>query len=310
MMKDKSIILKPGKIVVLVLAGFLFALILSFSGSAPAQEETQRSLFAGADLVVGITTPWRDVLLGSLKPGMISKIEVKEGQDVEEGQVLASLDDTTQKIRVEMARTKAKSTVESDLAKVMLEAVKLKLDRLTRLDQHASKKDVDEARTNVEAAKLEIEKAELNRIQAIQLLDLEECNLEQLIIRAPFSGVVTDMIKRIGETVDEREGVVAMVELNPMAVILNCPLRLASKLQLGDQINVQPVDLKCAPKVGEIVYLSRVADAASQTFLLKLKVKNEKAPWVSGLKVSVDFRTPIAKNNSETEPIDRKKSGQ
>jgi multidrug efflux system membrane fusion protein len=300
---------KPGKVTFQAAFVFFLVLFFPFAGSTQVQKNKSSSLYPDEEVILGITQSWQNVVLGSVKAGKIARIIVQEGQTVEKGQMLATLDSSTQQLRVEMARTLAKSTVEIELAKVKLEAAENKLNRLTHLNQHAPEKEIDEATSEVETARLEIKKAELNHLQAIQSAELEELILEQLNIRAPFSGIVTELIKRVGETVDVREGILAMVELDPLAVSLNCPLRLASRIRPGDRLMVQPVDRQWGPKVGEVVFMSRVADAASQTFRLKLKVKNEKNNWVSGLKVRVDLGKAVARGIQIGEPPVRQGDG-
>jgi RND family efflux transporter MFP subunit len=301
--------LKLEKTAIRTVLVLLFFLTLSFAGSTQVDEQKPSSPYAHPEVILGITLPWQDVVLGSVKEGRIARIFVEEGQTVEAGTVLATLDNGTQLARVEMARTLAESTVEIELAKVKLEVAEHALERLIRLSQHAPGKEVYEARSEVEKARLEIKVAELKHLQAMQSAELEELYLEQLNIRAPFSGFVTELIKRVGETVDVREGVIAMVELDPLAVSINCPLHLAGRIRRGDQFTVQPVDRHWLPKTGEVIFISRAADAASQTFRLKLKVKNDKDSWVSGLKVRVDLGKAVAKRNEPGKPEDHEEDG-
>ena len=301
-----------------VAVSLLLALQMFF---APRLEGDGENLASGMEydagtVVTGIVMPRQSVTLGPVSAGRIARLLVEEGQVVRQGDLVASLDDRVQKARVTVARIKAESTVDRDLARVRWEAAKREYDRLAKLGEHASSKELKEARTEVDLTHLEYQSALKGHELAQEQLMLEELRLDELRIHAPFTGYVTGLEKRVGETVDEREGVIAMIQLDELDVCLDCPLALASKIRAGSAWDVLPVDDRWPRRVGKAVYVSHVADPASQTFKVKLRVSNDKTQWVTGLKVRVDFGKACCdagiprKENADGETSPKKVKGQ
>ncbi|MBN1342771.1 MAG: efflux RND transporter periplasmic adaptor subunit [Phycisphaerae bacterium] len=261
-------------------------------GREPAQKGTPSPpAVSDADTVTGITLPCRQVTLGPVVSGRIARILVAEGQVVTKDTLLATLDDGVQAARTEIARLSAESNVDIELAKARVRAAERELDRVRRLmkSNAASDKELDDAELAVEVRRLEVDKAKLEHDQSIHAYNLEKRRLLEMQVPAPFDGCVTKIIKHVGETVDELEQVLSMVQTDPLEVSIDCPLRLAGHVRVGDAARVRPVDAKWPPRTGKVELASHVGDGASQTFKVKVIVPNQNAGWMSGLKVRVDF---------------------
>lgn len=247
---------------------------------------------SSARTVTGIALPRRSFTLGPVQPGgRIASIPVAEGQVVKAGDILFALDDRVQSARTKIAEKQAESTLDVELTGVRLAWARQEASRLSRLgaDSQASDREVRDARLGADTAKLEQAKAKFEHEQAGLRLALERCRLKELTVRAPFSGYVTGLLKQVGETIDERDGIVTMVELDPLNVLLNCPLRLAGSVNVGDKVAVKPTDARWPPRTGEVTFASRAADPASQTFQVRIRVPNKDGGWISGFKVTVSF---------------------
>jgi multidrug resistance efflux pump len=90
--------------------------------------------------------------------------------------------------------------------------------------------------------------------------------LKEFRLFAPFDGYVFEHLKHAGETVNELEGIVTLVQLNPLKVVVDCPVALAASVAVGDRFRVAPVDRRLSPRVGTVMLTSRTADGGSQTF--------------------------------------------
>ena len=121
------------------------------------------------------------------------------------------------------------------------------------------------------------------------MYDRENKILREFRLRAPFSGYVTRHLKQVGETVDQLEGIVTLVQLDPLRVLVDCPLAMEQSVFLGDAVSIRLGEAPGEQRVGTVVLVSRVADGASQTFRIKLTVDNADGAWVAGAKVSVVF---------------------
>ncbi len=260
--------------------------------SSPEAQPVRATTEAGeVETVEGFAQPYQQVTLGPVTAGRIAKLTVSEGQAVKQGTLLLSLDDGVQQTRTLLAKLEAESNVDIELAKARLRGAERELDRVRDLHRRdaASKKELEDSELLVEVRRLEVLKAEFENRQAQHRYELERLKLAELRVQAPFDGVVTELIKRTGEQVDEREAVLAMVQLDPLEVVVDCPMDLASKVRLGGTARIQPVDDPSAARSGTVTVASRAGDAASQTFRVKLKVPNADGGWISGRKVRVTF---------------------
>ncbi len=249
--------------------------------------------------VAGISSPHRTATLAALQPSRIIRLEVADGQVVREGELLVVLDDGVQRVRAEKAKADADSLLGVELARTRMRQASADLERLRHLDAEDSTSDRElrEAETEAETARLMYEVAKFEHRQAARLYEYQQLMLERLHLRAPFSGYVTEVLREIGETVTEAEGILRIVELDPLEISIDCPLELAHAVRVGGRVLVRPADPQWEPRIGEIVLASRVAHPGSQTFKTKLVIDNGDAGWRSGLKVVVDFAASVPEDD-------------
>jgi len=246
---------------------------------------------AGVEPLIGITAPAREASLGPIQSGRIREIFVGEGDTVHQGDALFSFDDAVQRSRVAIARLDAQSTLGIELAKERYSQAQRDYERLVGLqtDENASSKEILDAQGRAEIARLEFEIAKATKALLQLAYEREKAALSELTVRAPFSGYVAEQLKYVGESPDQREAVLRIVQLDPLHVTLDCPLSFAPIIEMGDVVEVVPVEPYWTARVGRVILKHRVADAASQTFRVKVAVENEDMAWMSGLKVVVKF---------------------
>ncbi len=241
--------------------------------------------------IIGITAPAREASLGPVQSGRISEIRVSEGDTVREGDVLFSFDDAVQRSRLAIAQLDAQSTLGIELAGARYAQAKRDYERLVGLQsgENASSKEKLDAHASAEIARLQFEIAKVTRSLLGLARDREKAALEELSVRAPFSGYVARQLKQVGESPDQREAVLRIVQLDPLHVTLDCPLSIAPLIEMGEVVEVVPTEPHWAARMGRVIMKHRVADAASQTFRVKVAVGNSDLAWMSGLKVFVSF---------------------
>lgn len=257
--------------------------------SAPVQRPSANPSLSG------FTAAYRRATLATLQQGRVSRLAVKEGQHVEQGEVIATLDSNVQAARTEIARLDAQSTTKVELARVQIEHARGELNRLNRLTQAtaASESEVRQAQLSYDTAVLALQQAQQEHTQAIENHRLQQELLGQYELRAPFSGYITSRLKEVGETVEELEGVMELCQLDTLLVTIDCPLARYKSIRVGDRLRLVPIDAKWDARIGEVTSCIPVGDPSSQTFKLKLTVPNEDGSWIAGLLVSVDQDGPL-----------------
>jgi membrane fusion protein (multidrug efflux system) len=244
-----------------------------------------------ANEVVAITAPYQTATLASVQPARIARVEAPEGASVRQGDLVVQLEEGAQLARTQLAQAAADTTLNVEHAQARWMRAQRDLDRLIRLQgsDSASSKELSDAKSDAEITRIEYELANFNQAQAVRAYQREQELLKEFRLRSPFDGYVSEHFKHAGETVNELEGIVTLVQLHPLKVLADCPIVLAPAVALGDRLRVTPADRRLSSRVGTVAYVSRVADGGSQTFKVKLHVDNADVAWMAGLKVVVDF---------------------
>lgn len=193
-------------VVVLVLGGagvFWFrASVVSVRTTVAKAEER-----AGAMTVLnasGYVVARRESAVAAKVTGKVVEVLVEEGMAVEVGQVLARLDDTNVRAALRVAEA------ELEAAKATVGEIQARLDeadkqwrRTTELAQNnvVSPADIDKAEADMKSlrARLELQKAQMG--VAAQQMALRQQDVEDMVIRAPFAGVVVSKDAQPGEMI-------------------------------------------------------------------------------------------------------------
>ena len=177
----------------------------------------------------GYVTARRRATVSSKVTGKVIEVNVEEGMAVREGQVLARLDDATARAALALAEAQteaARRAVREN--EVRLAEAELTLSRLTSLlkDGIVTAADVDAARANVDSARARIVLLTQQVAVAEQQVRLQQTDLDNTIIRAPFSGVAISKDAQPGEMVSPvsagggftRTGICTIVDMRSLEI--------------------------------------------------------------------------------------------
>lgn len=252
------------------------------------------STSSGPRVVVGMTTAFESATLASVQPARIESINIPEGGLVRRGAIVVQLDERSQAARTAMAKANAETGLNVEYARVRWERAKRDLDRLQKLhgSDFASTKEMSDAIADEQISRVEYDLAHFNQSQAVTAHEREAALLEDFRLRAPFDGYVTAHLKHAGEAVNVLEGVVTLAQLDPLKVVLDCPVEMLSTIEAGSRYWVRPTDERFPKRIGTVLFANRAVDGGSQTLRVKLTVENGDGAWPAGLKVHVDFSEP------------------
>ncbi len=170
----------------------------------------------------------------ALQTGLLRNVVVKEGERVEAGQLLATLDDRLAKLAVTQAEqelaqaeAKAKNEISVLYAEKALEVAQAELQRssesIEKFAKSISQSQLDVERLTVEKLTLERQQAEHELIlerYGVQLkqtqLEAARTKLAQHQITAPFAGTVVLVRGRQGEWVEVGTGVLRLVSTDKL----------------------------------------------------------------------------------------------
>ena len=169
---------------------------------------TVSSRQAGAQAAVlnatGYVTARRRATVSSKITGKVVQVNIEEGMAVREGQILARLDDETQRASVALAEAQAEAARRNvNESEVRLNEARINLARLTKLVGvgYSTAAEVDAARAAADSLEARI-RAAREQVRVVERqIALERTNLDSTIIRAPFAGVVISKDAQPGEMV-------------------------------------------------------------------------------------------------------------
>jgi RND family efflux transporter MFP subunit len=161
--------------------------------------------------------------------GKVVAVNVEEGMAVTEGQVLARLDDATLQAALALAEAQAaaaRSGVREN--EVRLAEAKVTLARRMQLvaERLVTEADLDAARAEVDSLEARLLAAREQVRVAERQIELERTNLDDAVIRAPFSGVAISKDAQPGEMVSPvsagggftRTGISTIVDMRSLEI--------------------------------------------------------------------------------------------
>ncbi|HYR29751.1 MAG TPA: efflux RND transporter periplasmic adaptor subunit, partial [Thermoanaerobaculia bacterium] len=177
----------------------------------------------------GYVTARRQATVSSKVTGKIIEVFIEEGMRVKAGQELARLDAAYASKGLALAQAEAAAAASAlEETRVRIREAQLDYDRAARLAQSeiSSAADVDRARAQLDAAKARLAAQGDQLGTARQQIELQRQNVEDLIIRAPFDGIVVSKDAQPGEMISPvsagggftRTGICTIVDMESLEI--------------------------------------------------------------------------------------------
>lgn len=230
--------------------------------------------------VEAITKPSADILVSFILGGRVSSLRVTEGDQVKQGQLLVQQEDRAERIKLQQLRDRAADDTPVRMVLIELAQKEEDLKRMEWAKSQGAATDweIEHARLEKQMAELAKEKAIFELSQARLQSNELRTRIEQLALHSPISGRVEEVVIEIGEATEALSPVIRIVSINPLWIDAQVPLELSQKLKTGQTVDVVfdvITDGKGASIQGQIVNIAGVADAASNTLRVRIKVPNK-----------------------------------
>lgn len=221
------------------------------NGQGVAVDVAVVSREAVADVVnaVGTLRSNESVMIRPEIAGRIANINFAEGEPVEAGQTLVSLDDSTHAAELADARAN----------------LKLAERNFQRLDELFGKGSVSARERDEALARLESTRA---------ALQLSEARLAKTDVNAPFAGILG--LRRVspGDYVTPGQDLVNIEDIDPIKVDFSIPERYLSALSTGQRIRVQVDAFPGQDFQGEVYAVDPQIDPAGRSIAIRAHVAN------------------------------------
>jgi len=270
---------------------FNFFILFSLSGistavnaggrlAAPVQIVEARNVELSPSIwVAGTIISHQDARISSEVEGRIELL-VEVGDEMKEGGIIAKIDDTTIRMQVEEAQAEI-SPIRAKLNFFIREVERL--DQLAK-DNNAAKNRLDEVKSDRDQMRGELS---MKKTRLEQARD----KLHRTTIIAPFTGVVAERFKEIGEWAKVGDELVRLVNTESREIQGRIQQESATFIKKGDSIEVIDGQTQTMATVKTLV---PVGDDISRLYEIRLDYQD--IGWMAGHAVRIKVPTAIPQN--------------
>jgi HlyD family secretion protein len=241
-----------------------------------------------------------EVLVSAQVTGRITGLFAEEGQRVEQGQLVVTVDDLLYRAQVEQARMTVESArSQFAVVKANLEGVHIALARTRKLlsTGSATKMQLDDVETQEAVLKAQQKVVRAQVVQAEAALHLAETQLDYTRIHAPVSGTVIRRDVELGETVLPGSALMTLADLSMMEVKVYVPGPMLGRIRLDQGVDLVTDSYPDRSVTGSV---ATIADEAEFT-PKNVQTRDERVRLVYQVKVRVPNPDGILKTGM---PVD------
>lgn len=215
----------------------------------------------------GSIDPWERLELMAKVGGTIEEVFVKEGDTVDEGELLARIEKDDYRIVLDSAKASyALSQADYDRAKVMVTKKAMSVADLQRLE------------TKVTTDRIAVENAELR---------LSRCD-----IKAPMSGVVSRLNAKTGLFLSVGDPIGQMLQIDRVKAVVGIPESDVDAVRKISEVDLTIQALGDHKVTGKKYYLASAPDTFARIYRLELEIDNSDGAILPGMFV----RAHVVKN--------------
>lgn len=276
------------------LAAITFALVagslVAWRASSAKKEEKKSDAdktfeFAKSDIAVvsaqnlgliipvsGSVRPVVQAMVKSKVAGEVSKVYVREGERVEAGQVLVSIDTADLKAR-------------HDAQQAMVAEAKAKLDLAGKNEANnrtlLAKNFISQNAFDGVANSMQI--AQANYQSTLAQAAITQRALADAQIRAPFAGIVAKRAVNIGEKISADSPVMHIVDLSRMELEAPVPVGDIPSIQVGQEIAFKVDGFQDRAFKGKVERINPTAEAGSRSISIFVTLRNDDGALKGGM---------------------------
>jgi len=263
---------------------------------------TERAAGAQASVLnaSGYVTARRRATVSSKVTGKVVEVNVEEGMEVREGQVLARLDDSTLQAALRLYRAQleaAKRQIpESD---VRLAQARVQLQRQERLRKEGlnTPNDIDNAKAEVDSLVARIESAQETVKVAESQIAMQQTAIDDTVIRAPFSGIALSKDAQPGEMVSPvsagggftRTGISTIVDMSSLEIEVDVNESYINRVSAGQPVTAVLDAYPGFEIPASVIAVVPTADRQKATVLVRIGFKKLDPRILPDMGVGVTF---------------------
>ncbi|MGU3574358.1 efflux RND transporter periplasmic adaptor subunit [Brucellaceae bacterium C25G] len=216
---------------------------------------------------IGTIRAFQTVSLTPYTSGTLMSLNVKAGQSLQVGDVIAELDADSEKIALQKAQAE-------------LQDLDNALERIVRLRKTNTATQVQEV-----TAELAVAKAKLNVQDA-------ELALSRRTVKAPISGIVGILPVDVGNYVTAQTVLARIDDTSKVLIDLYVPERFVPQIKVGQKIQAESTATPGQVYEGQILEVDNMLDEASRTMRIRGMFENEDNRLLAGMSFSTTMLFP------------------
>ncbi len=264
----------------------------------------------------GYVTARRRATVSSKITGKVIEVNVEEGMMVTEGQVLARLDASSPRAALALAEAQAEAARRGLREnEVRLEQARLAERRVTQLltDRIVSQSQVDQAKADADSIEAHIAALREQISVSERQIQVEQAELSNYVIRAPFGGVAVSKDAQPGEMVSPvsagggftRTGICTIVDMKSLEIEVDVNESYISRVKPGQEV-VAVLDAYPDWMIpSRVITTVPTADRQKATVLVRIgfneldpRILPDMAIKVSFLRDADESATPVAQSTT------------
>jgi len=195
----------------------------------------------------GYVTARRQATVSSKVTGKVTEVLIEEGLAVREGDVVARLDDSIHRAVLQLAQSRLEASRHAlDETRAQLRLADLTLQRTAKLVQDGinGQAELDAAETAQAAYRARLALQEEQILVAEREVNLRQVELRDMVIRAPFDGVVISKDAQPGEMISPisagggftRTGICTLVDMTSLEIEVDVNESYISRVVAGQRV--------------------------------------------------------------------------
>ena len=241
----------------------------------------------------GYVVARRKATLSAKILGKLTEVNFQEGERVKAGDIVARLDDSNYGAALHQAEAAARQ------AKAAMDNTAPIYDRYVRLKSQGAISN-----ESLDTQRLAYDNARTAYSTAQATVQLARTNVNDTIVRAPFSGIVTVKVAQVGEIVapaaagggDTRTGIVTIVDMDSLEVQVDVAENYIDRVQVGAPATIH---LDAYPEwdiPGAVIAIIPTADQSKGTVEVRVAIKAKDSRILPQMAARVTFLTQPDKN--------------
>jgi RND family efflux transporter MFP subunit len=259
----------------------------------------------------GYVTARREATVSAKITGKVSEVLIEEGMHVQEGDVLARLDDTEAKAQLALAEAQL-TAARSQIAEIRAQLVQVERDYERQQElfrrQLVAEQSMDAARAQRDMLRARLANMQEQIRVAQEAVTVARVQVENTEIRAPFGGVVIAKSAQPGEMISPvsagggftRTGIGTIVDMDSLEIQVDVNEafinRVAPRQPVEAVLNAYP-DWKIP---GDVIAIIPTADRSKATVKVRVAIKQKDPRIVPDMGVRVSFLSPDGRAASKT----------